>query len=144
MSEIPGSAPDDRVVLFDGVCRLCSAWARFLIRFDRKKKFRLATVQSPAGQAILASHGFPLDDYETMLLVEGPELYTKTSAFFRVMFSLPFPWPAFCIAWIIPWFIRDWIYDRIALNRYALFGRYDTCRVPGSDHDGRFLGDANE
>ena len=144
MSEIPGSAPDDRVVLFDGVCRLCSAWARFLIRFDRKRKFRLATVQSSAGQAILASHGFPLDDYETMLLVEGPELYTKTSAFFRVMFSLPFPWPAFCIAWIIPWFIRDWIYDRIALNRYALFGRYDTCRVPGGDHDGRFLDDTNE
>ena len=134
-------APEDRVVLFDGVCRLCSAWARFLVRFDRKRRFKLATVQSPEGQAILESHGFPTDSYETMLLAEGPNIYTKSSAFFRVMLRLPWPWPLFCIGWVVPSVIRDWLYDRIALNRYKLFGRYEVCMIPDKDHDSRFLGE---
>lgn len=137
----PDIAPEDRVVLFDGVCRLCSAWARFLIRFDRKRRFKLATVQSPEGQAILESHGFPTDSYETMLLAEGPNIYTKSSAFFRVMLRLPWPWPLFCIGWVVPSVIRDWLYDRIALNRYKLFGRYEVCMIPDKDHDSRFLGE---
>ena len=137
----PGVAPDDRVVLFDGVCRLCSVWARFLIRFDSKRQFKLATVQSPEGEAILQWHGFPTDCYETMLLVEGESIYTKSSAFFRVMRRLPWPWPIACIGWVVPSVIRDWLYDRVALNRYRIFGRYDACVVPNKDHDSRFLGE---
>ncbi len=137
----PGMAAGDRVVLFDGVCRLCSVWARFLIRFDRKRQFKLATVQSPEGQAILQWHGFPTDHYETMLLVEGANIYTKSSAFFRVMGRLPWPWPIMCIGWVVPSIIRDWLYDRLALNRYKLFGRYDACVIPNKDHDSRFLGE---
>lgn len=137
----PGVSPEDRVVLFDGVCRLCSAWARFLIKFDRDRRFKLATVQSPEGQAILQWHGFPTDYYETMLLVEGQNMYTKSSAFFRVMRRLPWPWPMVCIGWVVPSIVRDWFYDRVALNRYRLFGRYETCIVPDKDHDSRFLGE---
>lgn len=131
----------ERVVLFDGVCRLCSAWVRFLIKFDRHRRFKLATVQSSAGQAILRSHGLPTDHYETMLLVEGATIYTQSSAFFRVMRRLPWPWPIVCVGWVIPAFIRDWLYDRIALNRYKLFGRYESCMMPDKDHDSRFLGE---
>ncbi|MBK1874457.1 thiol-disulfide oxidoreductase DCC family protein [Marinobacter sp. 1-3A] len=137
----PNVATQDPVVLFDGVCRLCAAWARFLIRFDKKRRFKLATVQSPEGQAILQSHGFPTDYYETMLLAEGPDIYTKSTAFFRVMRELPWPWPLACIGWVVPSVIRDWLYDRIALNRYKLFGRYDACVIPNKDHDSRFLGE---
>jgi predicted DCC family thiol-disulfide oxidoreductase YuxK len=137
----PGVASEERVVLFDGVCRLCSAWARFLIKFDRKRQFKLATVQSSEGKAVLQWHGFPTDCYETMLLVEGGHIYTKSSAFLRVMRRLPWPWPLACIGWAVPSFIRDWLYDRVALNRYRLFGRYETCVVPNKDHDSRFLGE---
>lgn len=140
----PGVGSEDRVVLFDGVCRLCSAWARFLIRFDRRCRFKLATVQSPEGQAILAWHGLSTDAYETMLLVEGPKMHTKSAAFFRVMAHLPFPWPMVCIGWLVPFFIRDWLYDRIALNRYSLFGRYDSCVLPTPDHESRFLNHRDE
>ncbi|MEM1112448.1 MAG: thiol-disulfide oxidoreductase DCC family protein [Pseudomonadota bacterium] len=135
----PRVGPTDRVVLFDGVCKLCSAWAKFLIRYDREHCFKLVTVQSKEGQDILAWHGFPLDVYETMLLVEGPEIYTKSTAFFRVVGRLPFPWPLICVFWVIPPFIRDWMYDRIALNRYTLFGKYDACVIPSPDHKARFL-----
>lgn len=136
---LPGIAPDDRVVLFDGVCRLCGAWARFLIRFDRAGRFRLATAQSPSGTAILRWCGMPTDCYETLLLVEGAELYTKSDAVLRVMRGLPAPFPALAVLRVVPRAIRDWVYDRIARNRYALFGRYRACVLPDPDHASRFL-----
>lgn len=130
----------DRVVLFDGVCKLCAAWAKFLIKHDKKRFFTLATVQSEEGQAILDWYGLPLEYYETMVYVEGESIYIKSSAFLKVMGSLPAPWPLFCIFSLVPRVIRDWLYDRIALNRYALFGKYDTCLLPDTDHKSRFLG----
>ena len=63
----PNVRAEDRVVLFDSVCKLCGAWARFLIRFDRRSEFKLSSVQ-----ASVASYGMPNDYFETMLLVEGP------------------------------------------------------------------------
>lgn len=131
----------DCVILFDGVCKLCNAWSRFLIRFDRKMIFKLASVQSPEGQAILRWHGLPTDTFQTMLLIEGPRAFTRSTAFVRVMARLPFPWFLFAGTWLIPRPIRDWLYDRIARHRYALFGRYDSCMLPDADHHGRFLDD---
>jgi predicted DCC family thiol-disulfide oxidoreductase YuxK len=136
----PGVGPEDRVVLFDGVCRLCSGWVRFLIRFDRERRFRLAPVQSPEGQAILEWYGLPTDHYETVLLVEGARLSTKSTAVLRVMGGLPFPWWLAAIGRIVPRRIRDWLYDRIARNRYRLFGRREACLRPAPEHASRFLG----
>jgi predicted DCC family thiol-disulfide oxidoreductase YuxK len=126
--------------LFDGVCKLCSAWARFLIRFDKHWRFRLATVQSPEGRAILKWYGLPLDQYETLLLIEGPELYTESTALIRVLWQLPLPWPLLAIGWLAPRPLRDWLYRRIALNRYRLFGKYEQCTLPEENHRQRFLG----
>lgn len=130
----------DRVVLFDGVCNLCAAWSRFLIRFDRAQRFHLATVQSPEGEVLLRAHGLPTDDYETMVLVQGGRLFTKSDAFLEVMRQLPAPWPIATIGRVLPRSIRDWCYDRIARNRYRLFGKRQQCLVPSSDVAARFLG----
>ncbi|WP_288132713.1 thiol-disulfide oxidoreductase DCC family protein [Microbulbifer sp.] len=129
----------DRVVLFDGVCRLCSAWARFLLKFDRECRFKLATVQSEEGQAILSFFGMPMDEYETMLLVEGDQMYVKSDAFLRIVKQLPLPWSVLTGFRLIPRSIRDWIYDRIARNRYRLFGKNPTCVLPGDAEKRRFL-----
>ena len=129
----------DRVVLFDGVCKLCGAWARFLIRFDRKHVFRLASVQSPEGRAILEWLGLPTDYFESMVLVEGNRAFRQSTAFIRVMARMPFPWPLAVVIWLIPSFIRNWLYDRVALNRYAMFGRHEACLLPVPDHQKRFL-----
>ena len=135
----PNVGPSDRVVLFDGVCRLCGAWARFLIRFDRRHVFKLAAMQADEGKRILEWHGLPVDGGESMILVEGGRIYTKSSAFVRVMARLRFPWKAATVVWLIPRVIRDWIYDRVALNRYAIFGKHQSCVLPAPDHERRFL-----
>ena len=130
----------DRIVLFDGLCNLCAGWSRFLLRFDRAARFRLATVQSPEGESILRAVGLPTDDYETMVLVQDGRLFTKSDAVLEVMRQLPAPWPALCAGRVLPRALRDGLYDRLARNRYRLFGRREQCMAPPSNAAARFLG----
>lgn len=137
----PYLQPGDRVVLFDGVCRLCNGSARFLIRHDRHRKIKLASMQSVEGQALLAWFCLPTERFESMAFIENNQLYVRSEAFVRVMKHLPQPWPLLTVISVIPKAIRDWCYDRIARNRYRLFGRYPVCQLPSPDHKGRFLDD---
>ena len=135
----PNVGPADKVILFDGVCKLCNAWSMFLIRHDKRRVFKLCTVQSDEGKGILLHFGLPADFYETMLYVEGSQCFQRSDAFFKVMAGLGYPWKVVCIFRLIPGFVRDWLYDRIALNRYRLFGKHDHCVLPAPDHETRFL-----
>jgi len=135
----PGVKPGDQIIMFDAVCKLCNRWSRFIIRFDTQHRFKLCSVQSEQGQAILRWFGYPLDHFETMLLIQGNQPLDKSNAFLAIVDQLPFPWPLLGITKILPRKIRDWCYDRIALNRYALFGKYEYCLLATPDHDQRFL-----
>lgn len=135
----PGVTPGDQVILFDAVCKLCNRWSRFIIRFDTAHRFKLCSVQSAQGQAILRWFGYPLDHFETMLLIQGDQAISKGDAFLAIVRQLPFPWPLLTITRVFPRKMRDWCYDRVALNRYKLFGKYAVCVLPSVDHDQRFL-----
>jgi len=50
---VPRFADDKAVLVFDGVCVLCSGFARFILKRDAAFAFRLVTAQSPLGQALL-------------------------------------------------------------------------------------------
>ena len=135
----PSVTPEDCVVLFDGVCNLCNGWVRFLIARDRQARLRLASVQSDAGKAILAACGLPTDEFNTMVFLEKGRAYIKSTAFLRVVRHFPWPWPLLSAGRIVPRPVRDWLYDRVALNRYALFGRQEVCMVPTPEIRKRFL-----
>lgn len=74
-----------------------------------------------------------------MLLVEGQDCFLRSSAVLRVVVNLGWPWKIAGLLYVIPAVLRNWIYDRVALNRYRLFGRYQVCQLPQPDHDARFL-----
>ncbi len=139
----PSPAPllkqGETVLLFDGVCKLCNGWARFLIRHDRHRRVRLAAIQSPEGQALLAWAGLPLHQFDTMAVIRDRHYWVRSDAFFEVIALLPVPWHPLNLLRSFPRKLRDWAYDRIALNRYRLFGKYDTCLLPDPDHEQRFL-----
>lgn len=137
----PFIPPGERVVLFDGVCKLCNGWAKFLIRHDPELRFRLASVQSAEGQALLEWGGLPTDHFDSMALIENGQMLLRSDAVLRIVAQLPNPWRLLVWLRLIPRPIRDWCYDRIALNRYRLFGRYDSCLLPNADHARRFLHD---
>jgi predicted DCC family thiol-disulfide oxidoreductase YuxK len=128
-----------KIILFDGVCNLCSAFLIFVYERDRRAVFKFAWIQSKQGKQILDYIGFAADDYETIVYIEHGKIHSRSSAFLKIVKHLRFPWPILCIGIIIPPFIRNWLYDIIARNRYKFFGKKDKCMVPTGELASRFL-----
>jgi predicted DCC family thiol-disulfide oxidoreductase YuxK len=128
------------IVVFDGVCNLCNGWVRFICRRDRRGAVRFASIQSAAGQALLAQHGYRVEGLDTLLVIDGGRVHVKTEAIRRVLVPLGPPWSwAAAMLGLVPVRARDWLYTRIAVNRYALFGRRPSCPMPTPDLAARLL-----
>lgn len=128
------------LIVFDGVCVLCSGFVRMVVRLDRKNRFRFATAQSPFGEALFRKYGLRTDSYETNLVLIDGAAFMRLESLVAVMAELGWPWRAARVLLLLPRPLRNWLYDRIARNRYALFGRKDSCDIPSAGLRGRFLG----
>src|SRR3990167_7780315 len=126
----PFTQAGERVVLFDGLCKLCNGWVKFLIRHDPQQRFRLASVQSVQGQALLAWFGLPIERFDTMAYIEDGRLWVRSDALLHIVAQLPRPWRLLALLRVLPRPVRDWCYDRIALNRYRLVRPYDSSLLP--------------
>ncbi|TPI13727.1 thiol-disulfide oxidoreductase DCC family protein [Mesorhizobium sp. B4-1-3] len=128
------------LIVFDGVCMFCSGFVRLILRLDREKRFRFATAQSPLGEALFREHGLPTDDYDSNLAIIDGAAFTKLDSFVAVMAALGWPWRATKALLILPRPLRDWLYDRVARNRYALFCRKQSCEIPSAKLRERLVG----
>jgi predicted DCC family thiol-disulfide oxidoreductase YuxK len=132
-----GSGP--AIVVFDAVCLLCSANARFIARHDRARRFRLASMQSEAGAELYRRFGIDPADPETLILVQGDRALRDSDAVLAIWSGLGWPWRAAAAARLIPRALRDPVYRWVARNRYRLFGRRETCWLPDPGLADRFL-----
>jgi predicted DCC family thiol-disulfide oxidoreductase YuxK len=119
--------PDD-TILFDGVCVLCSGWVRFVAARDGGR-FSFVPVQSPYGRILAERLGISADMPESNAVVLGGVAHFKSDAAVAVLSLLP-SWDAARMLGWMPRRLRDTLYDRVAQNRYRLFGRTDACMVP--------------
>ncbi len=133
-SELP-----EKIVLFDGVCVLCNGSMRFVLRHERAPEFHFAAVQSASGRQALAALGRPLEDWDSVVVIDGDAVYLKSDAVLRLARGLKTPWRWLGALRVLPRGLRDWLYDRVARNRYRLFGRYRDCLVPDRDLRRRYL-----
>ena len=132
--------PDDRpIIVFDGFCALCSGWARFVLRHDRRRLFRLLPAQTPLGHALYRHYGLDPEDYETNVLVEDGEAWFKSEGSIRMFERLGAPWSWAAVMRLLPLPVRDRLYELVARNRLRWFGRRDVCMLGEPGHDDRFL-----
>jgi predicted DCC family thiol-disulfide oxidoreductase YuxK len=132
--------PDDRpVIIFDGMCVLCSAFAQFVLRTDRKRRYRLLAAQSPLGAALYNHFGLDPVDYETNILLEDGQVWLKSEGSIRMFEGLGFPWSLMAIGRLIPRTARDRLYGVIARNRLRWFGARSQCYLPDPGQADRFL-----
>ena len=129
----------ETIVLFDGVCNLCNGSVQFLLRRDRRRRFRFAALQSAAGRALLERHGLPTETLETIVVLEGGRARVRSDAALHLARRLPWPWPVLAAFWILPRPLRDALYGFVARHRYRWFGRTESCMLPTPDVADRFL-----
>lgn len=138
LSEEPRRIPTP-LILYDGVCRLCTSTVLFVIKRDRRKRFRFASMQSPMGQRLLRQLGLAADDFKTFVLVEPQGPFIRSTAALRVAKQMDGWWPGLYVLIVVPTPIRDRVYDWVAKHRYRWFGRLEECLVPTSDVADRFV-----
>jgi len=107
---------------------------------DKNKVFKFASLQSDFAAEILQRNGMSSVTFDTLILEEsGGTIYTRSSAALRIARRLRFPWYLSYAFIVIPPFIRDYIYNIIARNRYRWFGKRDACRIPTAEERERFV-----
>ena len=132
------------LVLYDGVCGLCTRLLPFLLRHDRRRVFSFAPLQSTVGRSIVARSGgnpaeltslYLVADYQTA----AARVLTRSDAVLFVAGALGWPWRAARVLRVIPRAVRDRAYDVVARNRYRVLGRHDRCLAPRPEFRSRFI-----
>ena len=127
---VPAFPDDAPVIVYDGVCVLCSAAMRRIAKGDVDRRFRYVAGQSALGQALFAHYRLDADGFETVLLIENGRAFGKLDMAERVARVIGGCWRAIHLFRPLPDRLRDWCYDLVAKNRYRLFGRSDVCIAP--------------
>jgi predicted DCC family thiol-disulfide oxidoreductase YuxK len=133
------------VYLYDGVCALCNRAVRFLLRHDRRQRFRFAALQSAFARETLARHGERASDLDTFWVVrdagtDREALLARSRAVLFAGSELGLPWSALAaLGRIVPRTVFDAAYDALARSRYRVFGRYERCALPAPEHAHRFV-----
>lgn len=136
------------VVLFDGVCNLCSATVRWIVKHDASGRFRFASLQSEAARRLLVeatrleARGSLLEAQgrpDSMALVDRDGVHFRSDAAIRIAKGLGPPWSVLGLLAVVPRPIRDATYDFVARNRYKWFGRQESCSLPAPELADRFL-----
>ena len=129
---------DKPVILFDGVCNLCTGSVQFILKRDKEKKFLFASLQSNYGQKLLQQLNLPTDTFNSFILYQDGKIFTRSTAALKMFQELK-GWKWVKIFWIVPKFIRNAVYNLIAKNRYNWFGKKEECMIPTPDLKARFL-----
>jgi predicted DCC family thiol-disulfide oxidoreductase YuxK len=136
----PGKENSAPIVLFDGVCNLCSSSVQFVIKRDSKNIFRFASLQSDIGQKLLAKYHLPTTtELNSFVLVQNEKVYTKSTGALMVAKQLGGAIKLLYGLIVLPAFIRDVVYTLISNNRYKWFGKKEECWIPSPDLKGKFL-----
>jgi predicted DCC family thiol-disulfide oxidoreductase YuxK len=127
------------VILFDGVCNLCSSSVQYVIKHDPRKIFRFASLQSAFAQKILSAYHLPVSNYNSFILINNNDIYTRSTAALLVAKELKGFVKLLYVFIIIPKFIRDAVYNIIAKNRYNWFGKKNECWIPTPELKSLFI-----
>jgi predicted DCC family thiol-disulfide oxidoreductase YuxK len=138
--EITELPRDKKVILFDGVCNLCNSSVQYVIKRDKNDIFRFVALQSELGQKIIRHIGIADKNIDSIVLYEpGKAYYYKSTAALEIAKKLGGLLTYGTIFKIIPSSLRDIVYDYIAKNRYKWYGKQESCLIPTTELQSKFL-----
>ena len=128
-----------KIILFDGVCNLCNTSVKIVIRNDKKDCFRFAALQSDIGKDYITKFNIDSTETDSIILIDQEKVYVKSTAALYISKSLSGAYPLLFGFIVIPKFIRNWVYDFVARNRYRWYGKKESCMIPTPELMAKFL-----
>jgi len=129
-----------QLILFDGVCNLCNSSINYVIKHDKNNVFMFAPLQGETGKQIIEKYNLDTSKTDSILLYSKENgLKIKSSAAMAIASQLGFPRNILIVFFIVPPFIRNWVYDYIAKNRYKWYGKQNECMIPTEKLKSKFL-----
>jgi len=143
-AQVPRVPEGAHLVLYDGVCGLCSRLLQFLLEHDRRAAFTFASLQSAVGRTMVGRFGGNPNELASFQVLanyrsNNPQMFSRSSAALFVAGQLGWPWKAAVLARVLPTAILDHVYNVVARNRYRMFGRFEQCLTPRPEFRGRFV-----
>jgi predicted DCC family thiol-disulfide oxidoreductase YuxK len=127
------------IILFDGTCAFCERSVRFIATRDPHAYFRFGASQSPQAAELLAKFGVTRESARSIILIEGEQIFFRSTASLRIASRLTFPWRlAGALLWI-PVPIRDAAYRVVAAIRHRIAGRSNACEIPPPEIRARLI-----
>jgi predicted DCC family thiol-disulfide oxidoreductase YuxK len=128
------------LVLYDGVCALCNGLVKFVVKRDRRDRFRFAPLQGELARGIVAKHGGDPDQLDTMYLVlDDGRVLKRGRAALRTIRGVGGAWWLMGVFAVLPSFVLDFFYGLVARRRYKMFGKLEACPVPPPEQRHKFL-----
>jgi predicted DCC family thiol-disulfide oxidoreductase YuxK len=127
---------ENPTVFFDGVCGLCNQAVDFILAEDGESSFRFAPTQGETAKSLDREE---VSLGKSMALQDGDSIYTRSDAVLRIAAGLGGVWRILSWLSIIPRPVRDLVYEGVQMNRYRVFGKKDSCRMPSPAERSRFL-----
>lgn len=128
-----------KIIFFDGVCNLCSGTVKFIIKRDKKVRFKFASLQSEIGQEMSEYFNLPVNDFSSFVYTYQGKCYLKSQAALKVIGEFGGFWKMLLVLKILPKFIFNFFYDIVAKYRYKIFGKKDSCLIPDENIFNRFI-----
>jgi len=128
----------DHLVLFDGVCNLCNRAVRYILKHDKKDRFRFASLQSSVAEQIRDDLNIP-ENTDSIIYLRKGKTHVHSTAALKIAKDLGGGHRLWCVLMIVPKPVRDFFYGIIARKRYSWFGKRDSCLIPGKEEAGRFI-----
>jgi len=125
------------IVFFDGVCNFCNATVDLIFRHNKKRDLYYASLQSDFAKRNLPAE--TLGDLDTIIFYTNGKLYYRSTAALQIAGHLSGFYRGMRSLLLVPRFLRDGVYRLIAKNRYRLFGKKDSCRLPSPEEKKYFI-----
>jgi predicted DCC family thiol-disulfide oxidoreductase YuxK len=127
------------VVYYDGICGLCDFFVNLIVKIDSKGILKFSSLQGPSGQKLLNDLKFNTEELDTVIFRINDQIYTKSTAVFKIIKSIGGFWRVFLVFDLLPTYFSDFIYKKIAKNRYKLFGKLEQCDISKFNKPGQFI-----
>lgn len=104
------------IILFDGLCNLCNGSVNFILKRDKDKKYKFASLQSEIGKELCKQYDIDTNvlarsagGVDSIIFIKNDKVFIKSAAVLEILKDLPIGWRVFRSGIILPKVIRDWL-----------------------------------